>query len=216
MKIKWQLPALIVSMGLVAMGLQSGCEGTSGPDTNGVDSYFADHPYVSDPRNPTSPSDLTVTPSSATVSYVGQVITFTVKGGTPAYHWDVVNGNGRIRSADGDGSQGIYNADVVGANSVVVFDASGHSAIAAVTIFTASSLTISPTSATATNNTQRIVFTASGGTPPYTWDTGDHSRGIVETTTGSSVSYKRISAGDNSVNVHDTGTGSASAVVSQP
>ena len=215
MKVKWQFPALVALLALLGVSLQFGCEGTDGPDTGDVDSYFASHPYVSDPRDPTSPHDLVVTPDSATVSYVGQMITFTVKGGTPSYTWHVVNSNGRIRSADGDGSQGIYNSDAVAANTVIVFDSNGHSAIAAVGTGAASSVVIAPASGTCSTNGAVLAFAASGGSPPYTW-TVLNGHGSLNTTTGASVLYTRISSGDNGLTVSDSLANTSSVGITQP
>jgi hypothetical protein len=143
------------------------------------------------------------------------MITFTVKGGTPSYTWHVVNNNGRIRSADGNGSQGIYNADAIAANTVIVFDADGHSAIASVGTTTVSGLLITPTTATSTVNGDVITFTASGGVPPYTW-TLLNGHGSLNTTTGTSVFYTRTSAGDNGLTVSDSQGSTYNAEISQP
>ena len=217
MKAKWQLAVLGVLSGLSLILMLPGCEGSSSPDTGDVDSYFANHPYVSDPRDPTSPRDLNVTPASGTITFVGQVITFTVTGGTPAYRWDVVNANGRIRSADGDGSQGIYNADAIGPNTIVVFDANGHSALANIST-SIGTLAISPGSATLTNASQVVSFAASGGAPPYSW-TLLNGHGSINTTAGSSVLYTRTSppgSSDNGITVSDSVGNSVSAVITQP
>jgi len=215
MKMQWQLPALIFSMGLSALWLQSGCESTSSPDTNGVDSYFANHPYVSDPRNPTTPSDVSITPANATATYVGQAISFTAKGGSGSYHWDVVNGNGHIASVSDDHSTAVYSVDGIAANTVVVYDEYGLSAIASVGTSAASSVLISPTSGTCANNGDVLTFAASGGSPPYTW-TVLNGHGSLNTFTGASVLYTRISAGSNGLTVSDSMGNTYSVVITQP
>ena len=202
-------------LGLAALCVVPGCEGNSSPDTGGVDSYFANNPFVSDPRLPNAPQDVVISPVNAAVSFVGQLVTFKVTGGSPAYHWGVANGNGTIISRSEDTSQGIYTATTLAGNSVIVYDAYGHSAIATVGVGTGSALAIAPSTATLTNNTQVLAFTVSGGTPPYTW-TVLNGHGSLNTSAGASVLYTRISAGDNGLTANDSAGASISIVIQQP
>ncbi|MCX7009848.1 MAG: hypothetical protein NTY53_21840 [Kiritimatiellaeota bacterium] len=216
MKTKWLLTVGGLLLGtLMVLGLP-GCEGSGSPDTGGIDSYFADNPFVSDPRDPSSPHDVVVTPAVASASYIGQAMTFTVKGGRPAYNWVVVNGNGSIAGSPGDGGQAVYTVNAVAQNSVIVYDAQGHSAIASISASAISSaVAISPTSASLTNNNALVVFTANSGLPPYNWSVLN-GNGNLNASSGTSVIYKRLSAGDNAVTVTDSAGGTASAVVQQP
>jgi hypothetical protein len=193
-----------------------GCEGGGSPDTGGVDSYFASHPLVSDPRAPNAPQDVVITPAIASVSFVGQAITFTVTGGEGPYHWDVATGNGHVGSPANDTSQGVYTTLTLAGNSVIVYDARGHSAIATVGTGTASALAITPSSATLTTNTQVTAFAVSGGTPPYNWTVLHGANGILNTASGASVLYTRTAPGDNALTVSDSVGGSANVVISQP
>jgi len=195
--------------------LLPGCEGGGSPDTSGVDSYFADHPLVSDPRDPTAPQDVVLTPASASVSFIGQLITFTVTGGEGAYHWGVANGNGTVAPRAEDTSQGVYTTITLAGNSVIVYDARGHSAIATVNTGSGSALVIAPTEATLTTNTQVLAFSVSGGTPPYTWATL-HTNGVLNTTSGANVLYTRTAPGDNALTAGDSVGGSVNVVVHQP
>jgi hypothetical protein len=218
MKVKWLFPALAALLALLGVSLQFGCEGDDDIDTDDVDSYFASHPYVSDPRDSTSPSDVVISPTSATASYVGQAITFIAKGGSGSYSWDVANGNGHISSIisqEKSTSSAIYVADAVGPNTVIVFDKYGHSAVASVGTGSTTAPSISPASGSCASDGATISFTASGGVPPYTW-TLLNGNGTLNTLTGSSVLYTRTSAGDNGVTATDAAGASASAAISQP
>jgi hypothetical protein len=193
-----------------------GCEGGGSPDTGGVDSYFADHPLISDPRAPGAPQDVVVTPAIASVSFVGQLVTFEVTGGEGAYHWGAANGNGTVAPRASDTSQAVYTTLTLAGNSVIVYDARGHSAVATVGTGTASALVITPSSATLTTNTQVTSFAVSGGTPPYNWAVLHGANGTLNTTSGASVLYTRTNPGDNALTVSDSAGGSANVVISQP
>ncbi|MFH0981196.1 MAG: PKD domain-containing protein [Planctomycetota bacterium] len=82
----------------------------------------------------------------------------------------------------------------------------------------ATQVAISPTSATLTNNSATVSFTASGGSGSYTWSVSAGSNGNVSPTTGSSVTYTRSTSGNNTVTVADASDSgnTASAVVTQP
>ncbi|HOW96399.1 MAG TPA: hypothetical protein P5567_10345 [Kiritimatiellia bacterium] len=74
---------------------------------------------------------------------------------------------------------------------------------------------ISPSSANLTANQQTQTFTASGGTESYTWGLLN-TNGTLNTSSGSSVTYTRLTAGDNQITVSDTAGSSASADITQP
>jgi len=215
MNTKWLLVLGSLVMGVALLVGLPGCEGTGTPDTGSLDSYFANNPFVSDPRDPTSPHDLVVTPASAMISYIGQAVSLTVKGGRPTYHWDLVNGNGSIAGSPGDGGQAVYTANAVAENSIIVYDAQGHSAISYISSVATNALTIAPTSVTLTNNTAVAVFAAGNGRAPYNW-TLLNGNGALNTSSGTSVVYTRSSAGDNAVTVTDGAGSTASAVIYQP
>ena len=68
-----------------------------------------------------------------------------------------------------------------------------------------SGVSISPKSATFTSNSLTRNFTASGGTGSYTWSVSDNTRGNVNSTTGSSVSYtSQPVSGNNTITVTDS------------
>ena len=193
-----------------------GCEGGGSPDTGGVDSYFADHPLVSDPRDPNSPQDVVITPASASVSFVGQLITFDVTGGEAPYNWGAANGNGTVARRASDTSQAVYTTLTLAGNSVIVYDARGHSAIATVGTGSSSPLAITPSSATLTTNSQVMAFSVSGGSPPYHWAILPGANGSLNTLVGASVLYTRTNSGDNALTASDSAGGSANVVINQP
>lgn len=156
---------------LLALAVLPACENTS-VDTSGLDSYFANNPYVSDPR--TGPgSDVFINPSSAIVSFVGQDLLFTASGGTPPYSWNVsIAANGNIVGRD---NQCDYRATTTNNNDVIVYDVNGHSAIATIsasaissTVTPGTTLAISPPTATILAGNS-VPFTAVGGDGTYHW-----------------------------------------------
>jgi len=210
---------LVLAMGGALLGallcVLPGCEGGGSPSTDDIDSYFADHPYISDPRAPNAPQDVIISPDSASVSFIGQNVTFTVTGGEGAYHWGAANGNGTVASRAEDTSQGVYTTLALAGNSVIVYDARGHSAVATVVTGGGSALTVTPSDATVSTNTQVLAFAATGGTPPYSWAVLN-GHGSLNTTTGASVLYTRLSAGDNGLTATDSAGASSSVVIHQP
>ena len=150
---------------LLTLAVLPACEDTS-VNTSDLDSYFANNPYVSDPR--TGPgSDVSINPTAASISVVGQEVVFTASGGNTPYSWHVANNdNGSII---GRGSQGDYKATRLGNNNVIVYDIDGHAAIATISAGGAS-IMISPSTATIpTSAGNQVQFTVVGGQPPYTW-----------------------------------------------
>lgn len=193
----------------------AGCGGDDDdPNTSELDSYFEDHPYVSDPRNGGGKA-VSISPNSAIVNTIGGKAVFSVSGGTPPYRWDV--SNGAVGSAEGSGSElGVYTATLVGNNYVIVYDQDGNAAYAQIT-GTMGTLTISPNPASVLSGGDLLVFKVTGGTPPYTWNTTYAGRGYFrDGNTGSSVVYQRYTSGDNAVTVVDASGNQASVVVSQP
>lgn len=202
---------------LAAAVALAGCEQEGGedPDTEDIDDYFEEHPYVSDPRSSENPRDVSVDPDSATVSFVGQRVSFRAQGGEGGYTWDVANtarGAVEVRTD----SDAVYVASVVGPNTVIVYDRRGHSAIASINGPVSQLLaTADPT--TLEDDGDLAVLRASGGAPTYHWSVSDSAVGdIVPPAEGESVIYKRYHAGDNSITVVDSLGNSYSLVVQQP
>jgi hypothetical protein len=207
---------VIAILTLVPSFLLTGCEDEDSPDTGDLDSYFADHPYVSDPRNSEFPRLVSISPSSALISFVGEQVAFTASGGRGEYTWDVGDGSkGSINRTGGDAAT--YTASVVGPNDVIVYDSEGNAAVATIngpsTVLVA---TANPTELAADGDV--AVVTAGGGIPPYTWDVGDIALGFVSPSTGSSTVYTRSApvSGDNTVTVHDSSGNTYTVLISQP
>ena len=198
----WNLPVL--ALGALLAGALTGCDVGSSPDTGDLDGYFTANPLVSDPRLPGAPSDVSVTPASGNVANIGDIVVFTVHGGEKPWHWGAANGNGTMQDLGEKGEQGLYTATAIGPNTVIVYDSNGHAALADITV-SSTALSISPASATLTNNGATATFVASGGLAPYTW-TLLNGNGALSASAGTSVIYTRNLPGGNSVTVKD-GTG---------
>lgn len=209
--------ALFVGFMACVTILFMGCDDGVG-DTSELDNYFANHPFVTDPRSGGG-DVVTITPSSATVDAVGGRAVFSFNGGTAPFTWDVANsGMGTI---SGSGNQGVYTAKAIGNNDVICYDRDGHAAIAKITGSSSGSsgaaLSVSASSSKLESNGSMAVLTASGGKPPYSWSVALGLLGAFEgDNTGTSVVYVRNGAGDNAVTVTDSVGSKASIVIVQP
>ena len=214
-KIKFWLSTLSVAM--VALVLPMGCDDGGSGDNGELDAYFASHPYVSDPRNGGS-SVATLTPSSATLSTVGEKAAFKFNGGTAPFTWDVSDASKGFISASGD--QGVYTVTAVGKNDVIAYDRNGQAAIAKISGSGDSAvtpLTASASPSTLLQDENQAVLTVSGGVAPYSWFVVDLNKGsLINGSTGSSVLYQRISPGDSGVTVTDSMGTSISLIIKQP
>lgn len=206
---------VILVLTLVPSFLLTGCENDDSPNTENLDSYFDEHPYVSDPRISTSRRLVTISPESASISFVGQQIAFTALGGRASYSWDTANhAKGTVAVRPGTESA-VYTAAVIGPNDVIVYDQDGHAAVANISgPVTALIAVASPAELAADGDLS--VLTASGGVAPYHWDVGDVALGFVNPSDGASVVYTRIHSPDNSVTVTDSGGDSYTIVIKQP
>ena len=195
----------------------SGCELSTDDDSSGVDAYLAAHPYTSASRDMPRPVVLTISPITATASIIGQTTIFTVSGGEGAYTWGVSDSaNGKIVSRGAD--QAIYTCLVVGNNDVVVQDAAGHFASARITPVV-DAMTINPASVSLSGGALYASFSVSGGTPPYSWTSGNPGMGTVSYSTGSSyvAAYMAVAGayGQNEITVIDAEGRTTSATVTQ-
>jgi hypothetical protein len=77
-------------------------------------------------------------------------------------------------------------------------------------------ISVSPSFATLANDGDTQVFTATGGNGNFSWSVGNISRGSVTPPTGPSVTYTRLTAGINILNVQDTAGHSANVNIQQP
>ena len=213
-KIKSWLSAVMVA--LLALVIPMGCDDGGSGDNGELDAYFASHPYVSAPRDG-GPVIVTLTPSSATLSTVGEKASFSMSGGTAPYSWDVSDSSKGSISASG--GQGVYTVTAVGKNDVIAYDRNGNSAIAKISGSSSSAstpLTVSASPSQLLHNLDLAILTASGGTGPYKWKVQEANGDLVGSDTGTSVSYKRISSGDNIVTVTDSLGATAMVLIKQP
>lgn len=137
----------------------------------------------------TQPSfGLAVTPSSATLATDGDSVVLIVAGGLPPYNWSLTDGTrGTLSSTTG--SPITYTRTTSGNNSVVLGDASGQTAVVAVSQPATPPLAISPATASVSTNSGSQVFTASGGLGTYTWSFVTPASGVLTPTTGANVVY---------------------------
>ncbi len=145
---------------------------------------------------------LSVSPSVFTLG-INTSATITATGGVPPYSYSVVYGGGSI-------SIGTYTAPASAGTAIArVTDAVLNSADIFITI--GGALTLSPASKTvAINNT--AAFTASGGTPPYTYSVmAGGAGGTVGSTSGAYTAP--ATAGIDSVRVTDAGGNTATSSV---
>ena len=123
------LSLLVVAvLTLVPSFLLTGCESDDSPNTDGLDSYFKDHPFVSDPRDPTSP------PHRVDQSRVGLGFVLRPTGrvygdrGRAPYNWDTADhGKGTVAVRPGT-EAAVYTTAEVGPHDVIVYDQDGHAA----------------------------------------------------------------------------------------
>jgi len=197
--------ALITSAALLSLTtsivlvILTGCEDE--PSTGSLDKYFANNPYISDPRSTPANAVLQITPGRASVTTKGEQVHFSVKGGAGPYSWGVAEpANGTI-TPQGGSSHAIYTVTKIAANNVIVNDTTGHAAIGDITSGIGT-VSVSPATATLATNETALVLTASGGTPPYAWAIASSPSG-----SGSSVS---AAAGKQSLYTRTAGpTGTA-------
>lgn len=203
----------VVCVALASL-VPAGCDSGTG-DSSELDNYFANHPYVLDPRSDGG-NVVTLTPASAVVNTVGGKAVFAFNGGTAPYSWDVSDPS--VGTVSGSGAQGVYTALAVGNNNVIAYDHFGHAALATISGSSSSSaLSISSSAATLAADGMLAVITVTGGVPPYSWSLTDNSNGAFpDAPAGATAVYKRLHAGDNAVTVADSAGAHASVVIKQP
>ncbi|MBU1908519.1 MAG: hypothetical protein KJ726_00550, partial [Verrucomicrobia bacterium] len=80
-----------VPMLVLALLAGPGCETDDNVNSGQIGDYFDANPYASETR-PDGNRYLRITPTTATVTYVSQIVRFQVDGGTEPYDWEVANG----------------------------------------------------------------------------------------------------------------------------
>jgi len=204
----------VLSLALAIM--QAGCEGEKN-DPTGAEEYFKNNPYSSDERTDPLPSTLDITPASAKINIVGQEVVFTVMGGAGAYHWSVSSDvYGEVHSSGAN--QCVYRCIKVGNNDVIATDDEGHFAAAHISP-AADTMTVTPGAVTLSGTSRYVSFTVTGGTPPYSWTSGNASLGTVSysASTSYTAGYTASSGayGQNTITVRDAEGRIATASVIQ-
>jgi len=216
----WRM-GLLVGLPVVCLAVLlafCGCEGATDEDSSGVDAYLAAHPYQSASRDTPSAVVLTLSPVSGVANAIGQTLVFKASGGEGTFHWGVSHTTiGKIESKGAD--QAIYTCLVVGDNDVIVQDDGGHYASAHIAPVAAGTIAISPGSVTLSSGALNASFAVSGGTPPYSWTSGNPKLGTVSYSAGSSyvASYTAVAGayGQNVITVIDANGRTTSATVTQ-
>ncbi len=205
-------PSLTVLLAaLFLLGL--GCE--SDRRTDDVEGFIEDNPYRSLPRDPQADEELSITPATAEANQIGQQLLFTASGGRQPYDWHVANpsrGTLAIRTT----TEAIYIVSQVGHNDVIVTDRRGHAAIARIDGEPAPLTAINVDPDTLNNDGDVAVLSVEGGIAPFTWQVEFPARGNLLSSSGTSVSYVRNSAGDNVITVTDGVGASLNVLISQP
>ncbi len=208
-----------LGLGILSMALAlmlSGCEGER-DDTTGVDGYFKANPYTSAERTDPLPTTMDVSPISAKISIIGQEVVFTASGGTGSYHWSLANEDYGSLSSRG-ANQCIYTCKMVGNNDVIVTDDGGQYASAHISPV-ADTMSVTPASVSLSGSSRYVSFTVSGGTPPYSWTSGNASLGTVSYSASTSYTAGYTAAagayGQNNITVRDAEGRIATASVTQ-
>jgi len=192
--------------------VMTGCEDS--PDTDNNDDYFEDSAVSRDPRDIGITPTLTVAPASATATFIGQAISFTVSGGSGGFKWSVANSAGSVR-VEGS-SMAVYTVGTLSGNSVIVYDSAGHAGVATITGPNDPSLSAAADPISLSSDGSKSILTATGGTPPYSWSVTDLALGTLNSGSGQQVVYTRGHVGDNSVTVSDSTGASYHVILQQP
>lgn len=217
--VRWGATALAALI-LTCVGCETGSEDETASvgDSSGVDGYFASNPpYDGSDIGEPETTQMSIAPSSYSISIVDQQVAFVASGGEGDYSWslsDTANGTLTTKGAN----QAVYSVKAIGNNSVIVQDAAGHYAIAYILPVT-DSMTLTPVGLDMLSTVTSAGFAVSGGTPPYTWSVANPALGTVTYSSGSSyeASYTRVSgaAGVNVITVTDAEGRTASATITQ-
>jgi len=206
------LGALCLALAVVL----SGCEGEKN-DPTGSEEYFKKNPYSSDERTDPLPTELDISPVIASIGIIGQEVVFTASGGSGSYHWSLSSeDNGAVSSRGAN--QCVYKCKKVGNNDVIVTDDGGQYAAAHITPAT-DTMTVTPASAALSGSSRYVSFTVTGGTPPYSWTSGNASLGTISysASTSYTAGYTAASGayGQNTISVRDAEGRIATASVTQ-
>jgi hypothetical protein len=77
-------------------------------------------------------------------------------------------------------------------------------------------LTLSANPTTLAANGDKSVLSVTKGEPPYSWGVQDSSLGSLDSSSGTTVVYTRLGAGDNAITVNDRQGNVGNVVITQP
>lgn len=169
----------------------------------------------------TTNAEFYINPSSATLASNETTVVLQAVGGHNPLSWSVSDASKGSVSSNGQTVTYTRVAGKYGINIVTVTDSMSWTADATISqpepgvAATNTYVAISPASATLNNNGNKIVFTASKGSEPYTWSVGDGARGHIDAS-GDQCTYTRDAAGDNTIIVTDAGGHRAIVNILQP
>jgi hypothetical protein len=150
-----------------------------------------------------APGNLAVAPSTG-IGSVGNLLNFTVGGGTPPY--TAISNNSAIATAGIAGNQLTSNLQAAGSTTLTVSDSAGRSETVSVTV-TAEALTLTPTVGGSVAVGQAFNMMVSGGRPPYAISSTNTSIGTVApalvATSGGFFALSPMSAGSVTVIARD-------------
>ena len=157
------------------------------------------------PATSNATEEISISPTSVSLNSNKVTQVFTASGGTGSYTWTLSSTNyGSISSS---GNQATFTASgEAGTTTITVTDTNGASASATATYTgtssTSSSLAVSPASATLSGVQNTVVFTASGGTSPYSWYVSSTILGSLSSSSGTTVTYTRPTNNVSATNAH--------------
>lgn len=198
-----------------------GCEDT--PSMEGIDAYFAAHPYISDPRSSAGSSDVSISPTTATATYVGQQILFKVSGGRRPFEWGVAKPSAGSVTEQRDDLNAVYTVIAIDENNVIVSDRNGSAAIGNITPDPTVALQIIPATTTLTASEtvglpaslhgSTVDFRVIGGQPPYgAWSVSSADLGSINSSGRYTVSGT-WGTGRNTVSITDSAGSVVTATV---
>lgn len=214
----WMNVVRVLAVVAVSVSFLTACEDEDSPNTGSLDDWFERNPMVNDPRSGTSVRDIVVSPATATITFPGQQVNFRALGGIGAYTWAVADSAVGSVVRLGQTAEAVYTANVVGPNSIIVYDSRGQAGVATVGGETSSLVAVAnPDEITQPGG--RSILTATGGTPPYNWSVADIALGTIDgPTTGNSVVYvaSTVGFGDNTIRCEDAAGTVVNVLIKQP
>jgi hypothetical protein len=186
-----------------------GCE--DGGNDRAAD-YFSEN-NIDQSALPTDYEKPSIDPASASLAKIGDQVTLTGVGGMGPYRWEVRDSS-RGRLTVRAWSQALYTRTGDGDNTVIMYDRTGHLALANIAQPDTPLLNVSPAAANLAADGDNVVFTASGGVAPYTWTlTGP---GTLSSTSGTNTRYTRNAAGNAQLECRDNSGQTVIVLISNP